>query len=109
MIGGLIGDRLRAKVELLGWAEGDALSGKEGLEIIDATLQVIDVVSRNLPLCVWIIPGALEAELLTGGTCRQVLVALVLPHSASVAGRDVAERGGGGCQGRGGKRRAGGG
>ena len=97
MIRGLIGDGLRAKIELLRWAEGDALSGEEGFEIVDATFKVIDVVPRNLALCVGIIPGALEAELLTGGTCRQVLVTLVLPHPASVASRDVAERGGRGC------------
>lgn len=95
MLGGLVGNGLCAKIELLRWAEGDPSSREEGFEVIDATLEIIDVIPGNLPLRGWIKSGALEAELLTGGACREVLVTLVLPHSASVAGRDVAKGGGG--------------
>lgn len=78
-------------MELLTGSISNAIVCQQALEVVQATLEVVDVGSGDLSLRDWVEADASGARFLTQGAGRQVLVTAILAYPATVACRNVAK------------------
>lgn len=70
LVGGLLRNWLGAEIKFLGRTERDAMTYEDRFEVVDATLEVVNICSGYLPLRDGVEASTFDANLLTGRTGR---------------------------------------